>query len=102
LEAGGPWRLSPAFDVIWSFNPRGSWTNRHQMSINGKRDDFTRADLLTVARQFGLKDGADMMEQVATAVSGWPRFAREAGVRNDQQKAIARTHRLKLGSTHHP
>jgi len=66
------------------------------MSINGKRDDFTRADLLTVARQFGIKDGNDILEQVAAAVVAWPRYAKEAGVGDDQQKAIAQTHRLAL------
>ena len=100
MEENGEWRLSPAFDVIWSFNPSGRWTNRHQMSINGRRDDFTRADLSAVARQFGVKDDRDLIEQVATAVSGWPRFAQEAGIRNDQQKTIARTHRLALATTH--
>ena len=69
LEQNEPWRLSPAFDVIRSFNPSGRWTNRHQTSVNGKRDDFTRADLATVARRFGIKDDRDLIEQVATAVS---------------------------------
>jgi len=96
MDQDGPWRLSPAFDVIWSFNPGGAWTHRHQMSINGKRDDFTRADLLAVARQFGIKDGNDLVEQVTASVAGWPRYAKEAGVGNDQQKAIAQTHRLAL------
>jgi serine/threonine-protein kinase HipA len=96
MDQDGKWRLSPAFDLIWSYNPAGSWTNRHQMNINGKRDDFTRADLLTVGRQFGVKDGADLIEEVITAVSAWTRFAKKAGVINDQQKAIGRTHRIRL------
>ena len=96
MDEAGVWRLSPAFDLIWSYNPSGSWTNRHQMSINGKRDDFTRADLLTVARQFGIKDGKGLIEQVTTAVSAWTHFAKKAGVTSDQQKAIGHTHRLRL------
>jgi len=100
MGENGPWRLSPAFDLTWAFNPGGSWTNRHQMSINGKRDDFTHADLSMVARQFGIKDEKGLMEQVANAVSNWPRFARDAGVRTDQQKAVAQTHRLALVTAH--
>jgi serine/threonine-protein kinase HipA len=96
MAEDGQWQLSPAFDLTWSFNPRGSWTNRHQMSINGKRDDFTREDLSAVAKQFGIKEEEGLLEQIAAAVSAWPRFAREAGVRVDQQKAIAQTHRLAL------
>ena len=45
--------LAPAFDVVWAYNSQGDWTNRHQMSVNGKRDGFKRADLLAVAGQFG-------------------------------------------------
>jgi len=96
MDGAGVWRLSPAFDLIWSYNPSGSWTNRHQMSINGKRDEFARADLLTVGRQFGVKGGGDLLEQITTAVSAWPRFAKEGGVTSDQQKAIGRTHRLRF------
>jgi serine/threonine-protein kinase HipA len=96
MDQAGKWRLAPAFDVIWSYNPAGRWTNRHQMSINGKCDDFTRADLLTVAQQYGLKDAEEYIEQVAAAVAHWPRFAKEAGVKSDQQLTISRTHRLAL------
>ncbi len=92
----GQWRLSPAFDLTWSFNPAGSWTNRHQMSINGKRDDFTNADLFMVADQFGIKDGKSLVKQIVEAVSNWTRFAKEADVAVEQQKAIAKTHRLDL------
>ena len=93
MGGDGQWRLAPAFDVIWSYNPSGSWTNRHQMSVNGKRDEFTRTDLLTVAETFGIKDGTGLIEQVTTAVADWPRFAKEAGVPSDQQKVVGQTHR---------
>jgi serine/threonine-protein kinase HipA len=96
MDQSDEWRLSPAFDVIWSYNPSGTWTNRHQMSINGKRDDFTRPDLLTIAQQHGLKDADDIIDQVTAAVTDWPRFAREAGVMSDQQRTISQTHRLAL------
>jgi len=96
MDQDGQWRLAPAFDVIWSYNPSGSWTNRHQMSVNGKRDGFTRADLLTVAENFGIKDGAGLIEQVTTAVAEWQRFAKEDGVPSDQLKTVGQTHRLQL------
>ena len=66
------------------------------MSINGKRDDFTRADLLAVAKQYGLKDAHELLDQVAAAAAHWPRFAKEAGVRSNQQRTISQTHRLAL------
>jgi len=96
MDRSGAWRLSPAFDVVWAFNPAGDWTNRHQMSVNGKRDHFTRQDVLTVANQFGIKDSLEILTQVTDAVARWFEFADEAGVPSDLQKKIARTHRLEL------
>jgi serine/threonine-protein kinase HipA len=48
MEPDGRWRLAPAFDLIWSHNPEGKWTDSHQLRVNGKRDDFKNADLLAV------------------------------------------------------
>jgi serine/threonine-protein kinase HipA len=93
MDRNGSWRLAPAFDVVWAFNPAGSWTNRHQMSVNGKRDDFAKADLLGVARLFGIKDAAPLLEQAATAVARWPVFSAEAGVPRELAERIGKTHR---------
>jgi serine/threonine-protein kinase HipA len=89
----GAWELGPAFDVVWAYNPTGSWTNRHQMSINGKRDDFSRADLLQVARAFGIRDAAAIIEQVAESVARWPSFSADAAVPRGLAERIGRTHR---------
>lgn len=96
MDQAGIWTLSPAFDVVWAYNPSGVWTNRHQMSVNGKRDDFTRADILSVARQFGIKGAEDILTQVINTVARWPEFANEAGVPQKIIKQIAQTHRLVL------
>lgn len=93
MDRDGTWRLAPAFDVVWAFNPAGSWTNRHQMSINGKRDDFSRADLLQVARSYGIKDAPGIIEQAAAAVAQWPAASAEAGVPRELADQIGRTHR---------
>ena len=96
MNQKGVWRLSPAFDVIWSFNPTGKWTNRHQMTINGKWDDFTRADLLTVANQHSIKSASEIIDQVTKAVKEWPRYAEECGVPKKILLTISKTHRLNL------
>ena len=38
MDKNGKWRLSPAYDMGFSYNPDGGWTSQHQMSINGKFD----------------------------------------------------------------
>jgi len=55
MDRSGVWSLSPAYDVTYSYNPAGFWTNRHEMSVNGKRDGFTKKDLLTVGDKISLK-----------------------------------------------
>lgn len=98
MDRQGRWRLAPAFDVVYSYNPQGDWTSRHQMSLNGKQDDFEFADFKALAKLAGLKRGRDrrLLQEVREAVSSWPEFAREAGVPADVAQSIERAHRVKL------
>jgi serine/threonine-protein kinase HipA len=98
MDRQGQWSLSPAFDVTWSFNPQGDWTATHQMSVNGKRGQFNRADLEAIGRTAQLKRGRaeTIAEQVITAVRAWPRFAAEAGVPEATWSDIQSSHRLSL------
>jgi serine/threonine-protein kinase HipA len=92
----GVWRLSPAFDVIYAHNPHGQWTNRHQMTINGKRDHFTVADLLKVGRSISVPKPAETIEEIREVITRWPQFAREAGVEERTIEDIGENHRLDL------
>lgn len=96
MDNGGNWNLAPAFDLVWAYNSKGVWTNRHQMSVNGKRDRFTRADLLAVAEAYRIRDAEEILDRVISAVSGWKNAAKECGVDDGLVKTIAKTHRLKL------
>jgi serine/threonine-protein kinase HipA len=104
MDRTGQWSLSPAFDITWSFNPAGGWTATHQMSVNGKRDQFTRADLLAAGRSAQLKRGRAeaIAEEVIAAVRDWPRYATEAGVPEDRYGEIQASHRLDLLQLQHP
>ena len=95
MDRSGIWRLAPAYDVIYSYNPGGAWTSRHQMSLAGKRDDFSRDDLLAAARAADLKPPAAkaILCEVSEAVSEWRSFAERAGVDSATVQAIARMHR---------
>ena len=78
-EAGG-WSLAPAYDVNHAYNPHGRWTQRHQMSVNGKFEGIGRSDLLELADRFLVPSPARVLAGVLDAVGSWPTFAREAGV----------------------
>ena len=76
----GIWRLSPAYDMGYAYNPKGGWTATHQMSINGKFDDITRQELLTFAHQNNIKDAAMIIDEISEVASQWPDLAAECGV----------------------
>jgi serine/threonine-protein kinase HipA len=98
MEKRGQWSLSPAFDVMYAYNPAGAWTNRHQMSLNGKRDGFGREDFRALERTASMKRGrADViLDKVIAAVSRWRAFADEARVDPALADEAARHHRLVL------
>jgi len=98
MDRDARWSLAPAFDVTYAYNPSGTWTAAHQMTIAGKRDGITREDLRACARSALLKRGrADaILDEVRAAVADWPRFARDARIDDAKADAIARAHRLDL------
>lgn len=96
MDRNGEWSLSPAYDVTYAYDPENPWMRQHQMSVNGKRDDFTRDDLRAAGRAASLKRGqADaILTEVVDAVRQWAQHAADAGVAESQTNRIAGTHRL--------
>lgn len=93
MDNDGHWRLSPAYDVIYAWNPDGAWTSRHQMTINGRQDGFTADDFAAVAERYSIRHAAAIHDEVIAAVADWDRHARDAGVDKAARKAIAKAHR---------
>lgn len=98
MDRRGEWRLSPAYDVGYAYNPSGDWTSRHQMSLGGKRDGFDLEDLITFAAFCGLKrrPALRIIHELATVVRAWPDYAEEAGVFGPDIAGIQRALRLDL------
>jgi len=98
MDRGGKWTLSPAYDLIYSWNPNGDWTSQHQMSINNKRDDFTRDDLVSFAKTAGIKKQAadDMINYVISEFKKWPEVANSAGVSSENVDKIQFSLRLNI------
>lgn len=80
MDNVGKWRLSPAYDLGFAYNPKGAWTNTHQMSINGKFDDITRKDLLAFAVSNNIKNANEIIDKVCEVTSKWPEMAKNCGV----------------------
>ena len=85
MDRRGEWRLAPAYDECYAYNPAGDWTSRHQMAVNGKRLDISDDDILACARFANMRErkARAVLDEVRDAVHAWPRFAAEAEVRED-------------------
>ena len=97
MNKSGEWSLSPAFDMTYSFNPAGAWTASHQMTMNGKRDNFTLDDFNACAKKASMKRGraAKIVSEVQAMVSRWKSFAEQAGLPDGVRQKIQRTLNLK-------
>jgi serine/threonine-protein kinase HipA len=98
MNRDGAWTLSPGFDLTFGYDRANKWLRQHQMSINGKRDEFSIADLEAVARTASLKrgTGGQVFEQVREAVRRWPEIASGVGVSEQLSERIAAARRLEL------
>lgn len=95
MTKSGAWSLSPAYDLTYSHNPDGVWTNRHQLSLNGKREDFTFEDIDACAKGLSLRRSLarEVVDELASVVAHWPEFAAEAGVPDERAAEIGREYR---------
>ncbi|MBW1790169.1 MAG: HipA domain-containing protein [Deltaproteobacteria bacterium] len=98
MGKAGQWTLAPAFDVIYAFQPTGLWTSRHQMTLGGKREDFSLDDFKSCARGVSLKRGRAeaILAEVQTVVSRWRDYADETGVAPEHRDAIQNALRLRV------
>lgn len=85
MDPAGSWRLAPAFDIAYAYNPSGDWTSQHQMSLAGLRDNYTLDSLVAGGRSAGVSARAvrAMVGEVTEAVSQWRAIAKDVGVRPD-------------------
>ena len=90
MDRRGVWSLAPAYDVTYAYNPYGLWTSRHQMSINGKRDNITRDDLFACAGHMSISSrrAKSIVEDVQAAVMDWRVYAEKAGLEEAQAAGI--------------
>lgn len=80
LPKDGKWELSPAYDICHAYQPRHQWVSPHALSINGKRTNISREDLLTIGKSIKNKKAAETIYEIGDAVNKWKIFADEVKV----------------------
>lgn len=87
----GHWYLAPAYDVCYAYRPGSHWVSSQSLSVNGKRSDITRADMLAVAKLASVKKGSAIIDHIGSIVQNWPKYARRYDVETKLAKAINAT-----------
>ncbi|MBP3670046.1 MAG: type II toxin-antitoxin system HipA family toxin [Bacteroides sp.] len=88
MDEKGTWKLSPAYDMGFAYNPEGDWTSTHQMSINGKFDEITRKDLLECATRNNIKEASLIIDEICDTASKWPAIAEDCNVPKEMIDSI--------------
>ena len=93
MDRRGQWRLAPAYDMTYAYNPDGMWTGTHQMSVNGKRDDISIQDLLLSARSMGIKkaEAERIITEIQYSRGNWMKFAEDAAIQENAADQIQGT-----------
>jgi serine/threonine-protein kinase HipA len=87
----GHWYLAPAYDVCYAYRPGSHWVSSQSLSVNAKRSDITRADMLAVAKLASVKKGSAIIDHIGSIVQNWPKYARRYDVETKLTKAINAT-----------
>ena len=95
MNPNGEWKLSPAYDITFAYNPENRWLKNHQLSVHGKRSDINKLDVLAVAEEMNIKKPSQIIEEVVESISNWKKIAEKVDIPKEQANAIAKTHLIK-------
>jgi serine/threonine-protein kinase HipA len=91
LRKDQDWELAPAYDICHAFRPGSEWVIQHVLSINGKRSNISKEDLLTIAKSMNIKKAKEIIQQISEVVKNWYYFAEETKVEPKLSNAIKST-----------
>lgn len=85
LNTNNEWTLAPAYDLVFSYGPRGE----QSMLVMGEGRNPGTTQLQALGKKHGIKRAAEILERVREVVAGWDRHAANAGVSRKSAKEIA-------------
>jgi len=88
LKQHGQWELAPAYDICHAYRPGSEWVSQHALSINNKRKNITRQDLLLVGEAIHCKKAASIITEISEVINQWKKHAKEVGVNPKLIRAI--------------
>ncbi len=91
LKKNQQWELAPAYDICHAYRPGSEWVSQHALSINGKRQNITKNDLLIVAKSMNIKKAPEIIQQISKVVKSWPDYAESVNVETKLKNSIYKT-----------
>ena len=91
LKQGGKWELAPAYDLCHAYRPGSEWVSQHSLSINGKRKDITKTDLLVIGDSIRLRKASEIIDEINGTVNRWKEYADEVQVDPKLRDEIGKT-----------
>ena len=88
LRKDQQWELSPAYDICYAYRPDSIWVSQHALSVNGKRKNFIKEDLMKVAKSMNIKKADLIIESIIDTVKIWREFAEKARVSDELAERI--------------
>lgn len=92
LKKDSEWELAPAYDICFAYSPDSTWVSQHNLSLNGKRKDITKEDLLMVAKAMNIKKADNIIKQINDTVKKWNTFAEITSVEERLKEKIKNSH----------
>ena len=83
--------MVPAYDLCHAYQPNHKWVSQHALSVNGKRNNITREDLLIIGKSIKNKKAEAVIREINDTVSQWKKFADETKVSPKLRDEIDKT-----------
>jgi len=91
LKQGAKWELAPAYDVCHAYRPGSEWVSQHALSINEKRKNITKEDLMVIGSTIKTKRANEIINEINNHVNNWLKYANEVDVLPKLKDGIAKT-----------
>ena len=90
MDRKGNWKLSPAYDITFSYNPVNRWISQHQMSVNGKTFAITHDDLVMSGKNMGLSVEfcKNVIRKTEEIVSEWYKYAEKCNISEERANEV--------------
>ena len=75
MYENGIWKLAPAYDIVFAYDPHSYWLKHHNININGKNDNITKEDILAIGEKFGIKKAESILRSIGDVVRNFKSYA---------------------------